>query len=76
MGQVTFYLDEQTEKLMRQAAKSAGLSQSKWVAHTILEKAGNQWPAEIVSLAGAWADIPTAEELRNPKIKDSVRETL
>jgi len=73
MGQVTIYLDKQTEELMRIAAKSSGVSQSKWIANVIREKANNEWPTEIISLAGAWADFPTADEIRKGQGKDSKR---
>ena len=66
MGQVTLYLDRQTEKRMKAAAKAAGTSQSQWVATLIREKTSLEWPAAIAGLAGAWADedFPTLEEIR------------
>ncbi len=65
MGQVTIFLDDDTEKLMQAAAQSAGVSKSKWIA---------DWPAHVRDLAGAWPDFPLAEEIRDGKVKDSKRE--
>ena len=44
MPQVTLYLDEETERLMREHAKAAGLPYSRWVALLIRGKARPQWP--------------------------------
>jgi hypothetical protein len=65
MGQLTIYLDDKTEAAMKTAATAAGISKSKWVARVIHEKAGSEWPEVITRLAGAWPDLPTAEEIRH-----------
>ena len=76
MGQVTLYLDEETEAKMRTAAKAAGLSQSRWVMSLIREKTATEWPASVAQLMGAWADMPTAEELREGVPDDVAREPI
>lgn len=76
MGKVTLYLDEQTEEQMREAAAEAGLSQSRWVAELIRRRADDEWPESIKRLAGAWADFPTAEEIRSGQGEDLPREEL
>lgn len=78
MGQVTLYLDPETESKMKTAAKSAGMSQSRWVADLIREKTATQWPETISKLGGAWADedFPTLEEIRAGMGKDVPRESL
>jgi len=76
MGQVTIYLDEDTEKLMEAAANSAGISKSKWVAELIRAKASQDWPAFVRELAGAWTDIPTIEDIRSTHARDAKREIL
>jgi hypothetical protein len=75
MGRVTLYLDEQTEAKVRSAAKAAGVSQSRWVADLIREKTATRWPESITRLAGAWADVPTAEEIRAGLGDDVARES-
>jgi hypothetical protein len=35
MGQVTIYLDDETETRVRDPAESNGVSISKWIAHRI-----------------------------------------
>jgi hypothetical protein len=76
MGQVTLYLDPDTETRMKTAAKAAGVSQSRWVAELIRQKTVTEWPDSVARLAGAWADFPTAEEIRAGLGNDVPREPL
>ena len=76
MGQVTIYLDQQTETKMKIMIKKNGLSKSKWIADLIREKTANVWPDHIQKLAGAWKDMPTAEEIRKNMGTDSEREPV
>ena len=76
MGQVTIYLEEDVEKKMVDAAKSAQLSKSKWIARLIQDKVANEWPPSAVELAGAWEDFPTIDEIRKNEGKDANREAL
>jgi hypothetical protein len=70
VGQVTLYLDDETEERMRRAAAEAGLSPSRWMAELIRQRtairqpADLEWPESVKRLAGAWLDFPTAEEIR------------
>ena len=74
MSQITLYLDHELETKLRVAAKAANLSQSRWVANLIAEKLNNEWPASVVALAGAWADMPLTAELRADLTADVARE--
>lgn len=74
MGQVTLYLDMETEARMKEAASAAGVSQSRWLADLIRERTVNEWPKSVAALAGAWADMPTAEDLRQCSSEDVPRE--
>jgi len=74
MGQVTIYLDDTLEAKMKLAAKEMQLSQSKWIATLIEEKVSDSWPESIKSLAGAWKDFPTLEEIRKNSQPDIPRE--
>jgi len=77
MGQVTIYLDNETENKLKKAAKSSHLSVSKWVARVIREKTRTEWPQDVVKLAGSWKnDFPTIEEIRSNVGHDSSREKL
>ncbi len=76
MGQVTIYLDSETEKKMQRIIKKRGISKSKWIADLIKEKAATSWPENVVSLAGAWADIPASEEMRKRIGSDAPRESV
>ena len=73
MSQVTLYLDADTEKKMRRAARAAGVSRSAWVIDAIRRKLGEDWPESFMNLAGAWKDFPSAEELRKGVGRDARR---
>ena len=64
MGQVTIYMDDETERKMLNIVKKCGVSKSKWIASLIEEKTASTWPESIVKLSGAWKDLPTAEKIR------------
>lgn len=76
MGQVTIYLDDETERKMIANAKAMNVSKSKWIANVIREKLVDQWPATVRELSGRWPDFPSAEELRDSRDKDAEREPL
>jgi hypothetical protein len=76
MGQVTIYLDSETEKKMLNIVKKRGVSKSKWISDLIKEKTSQTWPDQIIELSGAWRDLPTAKELRTGMGKDAKREPL
>jgi len=58
MSQITLYLDNEAEQLLRQSAQAAGLSNSKWIAGLIKKHARQEWPIELKNLAGTFADFP------------------
>lgn len=74
MAKVTLYLDAQTAARLRKAARAAGVSQSRWLAALIRHRTATEWPDSVRRLAGAWADVPTAEDLRRGAGKDAGRE--
>lgn len=76
MGQVTLYLDNETEERMRAAAQEAGVSQSRWVAELIREKTATEWPAWVAGVVGSWSDLPSLEEIREGLPEDLPREPL
>ena len=76
MGQVTIYIDAETEKRARDSARAEGLSLSKWVAERIARHAQKEWPALVRELAGAWTDLPAVEQLRGARGKDIDRKRL
>ena len=59
MNQITLFLERETENAMRSAAKTAGVSLSRWVRGLIREETRDRWPSAVVELAGAWADFRT-----------------
>jgi len=76
MGQITIYLDKQTEEKMRSLARTMEISQSKWISSLIREKLQTEWPDSIVTLSGAWETFPSAEEIRAGLGEDSLREVI
>lgn len=76
MGQVTIYLDAETEQKMLKMIKKSGVSKSKWIAGLIKEKTATTWPESVIKLAGAWKDLPTAEEIRQETGYDTERESI
>lgn len=76
VGQVTIYLDEKTEADARAAARAEGMSLSKWITERVQRSARTEWPVAVRDLAGAWPDLPNAEELRQNKAKDVARKRL
>ncbi len=74
MGQVTLYVDAETEAKMKVAARDAGVSVSRWVADLIRAKTATEWPASFTRLAGACSDMPTLDELREGLTEDVPRE--
>lgn len=63
MAQVTIYLDEETEKKMKNASQATGLSTSKWITSAIKDKLNNDWPDSIKNLAGSWADDDSLDDV-------------
>jgi len=61
---------------MVQMIRERGLSKSRWIAELIREKAATTWPENVVKLAGAWKDLPTAEQIRKGMGKDAGRESV
>jgi hypothetical protein len=76
MGQVTIYIDSETEKKMLNIVKKSGVSKSKWITDLIKDKTARTWPDHIFDLAGAWKDLPTAEVIRIGMAQDAKREPL
>ncbi len=77
MGQGTIYLDDESEKRLKSAAKAAGIPVSRWVAQIVREKTRTVWPESVRQLAGAWSDdFPELEDIRRNEREDSTRETL
>ena len=76
MGQVTIYLDDNTEKKMINMVEKSGISKSKWIAELIREKTSITWPENVRKLAGAWKDLPSAEEIRSGMGTDAERVSI
>ncbi len=76
MGQITIYLDTETEKKMHNMIKKRKVSKSKWIAELIREKTSNTWPESVIKSAGAWKDFPSAEDIRKNLGSDVSREPI
>jgi len=76
MAHLTIYLSADVEKRVRQEAKAAKTSVSKWVAASVTKSVETSWPPEFLALAGAFPEFPEARELRMGYGEDVPRETL
>lgn len=76
MGQVTIYVDDDSEQRLKAAAKSAGMSVSRWVSKALQEKSRTEWPESVRGLAGAWPDLQDLAEIRSGYGQDKKREAL
>lgn len=76
MGQVTIYLDDETERKMVRSAEAMNISKSRWIATVIRERLVDDWPATVRELPGSWSDFPSPEALRAIDAEDSEREPL
>ncbi len=76
MAQVTIYLDDDSERRLKAAARKAGLSVSRWVGELVQNQTRTDWPAEARELAGAWPDFPDLNDLRPVTGKDQPRGRL
>jgi len=76
MGQVTIYIDDETEQKARASARAEGVSLSRWVVERIERRARNEWPDSVRVLAGAWSDLPSGERIRRTGAKDVPRGRL
>jgi hypothetical protein len=76
VAHLTIYLKDDVERRVRQAAKAAKVSVSKWVAERVATSVETSWPPEFLALAGSFPDFPDAEELRKGYGEDIHRESL
>lgn len=76
MGQLTIYLDPETERKMQAMIAESGMSKSRWIASLIREKTANVWPEKVRQLAGAWKEMPTVDEIRQALGQNAERESL
>jgi len=74
MGQVTIYIDPETEKRMNHMIKNTGIPKSKWIADLIRQKIALEWPESVIDMAGSWKDFPSTEEIREGLGHDVERE--
>ena len=64
MAQITLYLDDNLLARMRETAAASRVSQSQFVTNLIREALHEQWPQDVVLMAGALPGFPMVEALR------------
>jgi hypothetical protein len=77
MAQLTVYLDAEAERVLRDQAAASGLSHSKWLSNLIRQSKAQNWPNELMALAGAWSDdasIAVTKKRVRAAAKDTRRE--
>jgi hypothetical protein len=75
MAQITLYIDGETQQRLREAAARHKVSQSQFVANLIRSATADQWPREVLALAGSVPDFPDTERLRADQAADAERPT-
>ncbi len=73
MAQITLYIDDATQAKLRDAAAREQMSQSQFVAALIRRATDDQWPDEVLALAGSLPDFPDADGLRAGEAADAPR---
>jgi len=73
MAQITLYLDDALQARLRESAARQQVSQSQFVANLIRQAVDDRWPEDVLALAGALQDFPSAEELRAAAGADAPR---
>ena len=58
MAQITLYLDDQTARRIKQAARRQRVSLSKWVAQRLEDRTQGAWPSRYTELFGALGTLP------------------
>jgi hypothetical protein len=78
MGQVTIYLDDETETMLKRHVRKSGSSASRWIAEAVRRRVANEWPPDVLELFGSWKpeDFPDATDLRKGYGRDAKREEL
>lgn len=77
MMQITLTIDSNLQTEVEAAAQMAGVSLSEWIMNLIRDKTSHDdWPATVRELAGAWPDMPTAEDIRKGFWDNLPRELL
>jgi hypothetical protein len=76
MGQVTIYLDAETESKLRRVTSKKNISRSKWIARIIADHLDDDWPEDVADLAGSWSDFPDLESIRSDLVRDIPRESF
>ncbi len=71
MAKITISLDDEVLALVKAATKTAGISQSQWIAEAVRLRVKKEWPDSVLAMAGAWPDFPAAEEIRESQGTDS-----
>lgn len=73
MAQITLYVDDETQARLRDAAARRQVSQSQFVADLIRRATADNWPDEVLALAGSVSDFPTTDALRAGTASDAER---
>jgi hypothetical protein len=60
MPQLTLYLDNETEKKIKAAAKRAGSSVSSWVTEKLRKAIQDDWPEDYFDILGSLSKVRIA----------------
>ncbi len=71
MGQLTIYLDQETDRKVKAAARKSKISVSKWVHNAVTASLRDAWPVGFAELYGAIKD-KSFEKPGQPKARDDI----
>lgn len=74
MAQITLYIDDALQSRLKASAARHQLSQSQFVAQLIRQAVDDEWPQDVLALAGSLPAFPDAESLRAGAGADVPRE--
>ncbi|HEV2855468.1 MAG TPA: CopG family transcriptional regulator [Thermoanaerobaculia bacterium] len=63
MSQLAIYLDDDTSRLLDEAAEREGVSRSAWVRQAVQSRLRNRLPDSFFAVLGTWEDGRDPEEI-------------
>lgn len=73
MAQLAIYVDDETAREVKKAARKAGMSRSEWVSNLVQKELRGQISEEFFRILGTWEDDRAAEEILKEIRADSAQ---
>lgn len=76
MPELTFFLDDETDRRVRDAARAAGLSCGQWLTYLVRVETREAWSVAARCLAGSIPEFPLGADFDRCSGGDLSRERL